>query len=202
MLKPKFIYFDVGGVLLHFIQIQQMLADAWGVSLASYLTVRQPFEVALAEGTVDEFFVESEIKRQLKLDLPRGFWADFKWVEDFKPIPEMHQLVADLVPHYRLGLLTNVAKGVFAKGMSIPGMYPDVPWEISVRSFEVGLAKPKPEIYELAIEKTGLQPEEILFVDDMAINILAAAKTGLQVFQYDPDHVVKKTAELRKLLLP
>ena len=202
MFKPKFIYFDVGGVLLHFYHIQQILADAWGVSLASFQAARMPFEPVLAAGKVDEFFVESEMKRQLKLDLPRGFWADFKWVENFRPIPEMHLLVADLAQKYRLGLLTNVARGIYNKGISISGMYPDVNWEISIKSFEVGLAKPDLKIFQLAIEKTGLRPEEILFVDDLLINVEAAAKTGMQVFQYDPNHIVKKTAELRKLLLP
>ncbi len=46
-------------------------------------------------------------------------------------------------------------------------------------SFEVGLRKPDPKIFELVLEEHGLTPEQALFVDDAISNIEAAARLGL-----------------------
>ena len=43
-----------------------------------------------------------------------------------------------------------------------------------------GIVKPAPAIYELAIERFGITPEETLFIDDRAENIHAAAKYGIK----------------------
>lgn len=43
-----------------------------------------------------------------------------------------------------------------------------------------GIVKPAPEIYELAIKRFGIIPEQTLFIDDRAENIHAAAKFGIQ----------------------
>lgn len=48
-----------------------------------------------------------------------------------------------------------------------------------VISGEVGMRKPEPEIFELALERIGLPAGECVFVDDMAHNITAAERAGL-----------------------
>ena len=48
-----------------------------------------------------------------------------------------------------------------------------------VISGEVGMRKPEPEIFELALERIGLPAGECVFVDDLAHNIAAAARAGL-----------------------
>jgi putative hydrolase of the HAD superfamily len=182
-------------------QIRQELADNWGISLADYLAVHKKFEPGLAEGKVDESDVEAEFVRQFNLALPKGFFFNCDWVDKFQPILEMHKLAFDLAPYYRLGLLTNVTRRVWEKAQTISGMYPKVNFELKIKSFEVGLAKPDPKIYALAIKQTGLKPEEVLLIDDLEPNIRSARTVGMQGFKYDPDHVMKKTAQLRKLLL-
>lgn len=49
-------------------------------------------------------------------------------------------------------------------------------------SFELGILKPKPEIFEEVIRRTGILPEETLFIDDGARNADAAHALGFQVF--------------------
>jgi HAD superfamily hydrolase (TIGR01493 family) len=47
--------------------------------------------------------------------------------------------------------------------------------------------KPDPRIYALVLERTGLAPGDLLFVDDSAANIAAAAALGFHVHQFvDP----------------
>jgi epoxide hydrolase-like predicted phosphatase len=48
-----------------------------------------------------------------------------------------------------------------------------------VISGEVGMRKPEPEIFELALVRIGLPAAECVFVDDMAHNIVAARQAGL-----------------------
>lgn len=42
-----------------------------------------------------------------------------------------------------------------------------------------GLAKPDPAIFELAVARTGLQPADLVFVDDREANVAAAIEAGL-----------------------
>jgi len=48
-----------------------------------------------------------------------------------------------------------------------------------VISGEVGMRKPEPEIFELALDRIGLTAGECVFIDDMAHNIAAAELAGL-----------------------
>jgi len=64
-----------------------------------------------------------------------------------------------------------------------------------VVSGEVGLLKPDPAIYYLALHRFCLQPAEALFVDDRRINVEAAEAVGM------PGHLFTDAAELRQRLL-
>jgi epoxide hydrolase-like predicted phosphatase len=48
-----------------------------------------------------------------------------------------------------------------------------------VISGEVGMRKPAPEMYTLGAERIGLQPEQCVFVDDLAFNLKPAAALGM-----------------------
>lgn len=54
-------------------------------------------------------------------------------------------------------------------------------FDIVINSCEVGCSKPDEEIYILTLNKLGLKPEEVLFVDDRKENIDTAAKIGMNV---------------------
>jgi len=47
-------------------------------------------------------------------------------------------------------------------------------------SFELGLRKPDPKIYQYVLEENNLIPSETLFVDDRIENILSARSLGIQ----------------------
>jgi putative hydrolase of the HAD superfamily len=46
-------------------------------------------------------------------------------------------------------------------------------------SYQLGIAKPDPQIYTYTLEKLGAKAEETLFLDDRQVNIDAAHKLGL-----------------------
>lgn len=69
-------------------------------------------------------------------------------------------------------------------------------------SFELGLRKPDPKIYEYVQKDIGTEPENILFIDDDHENIVAAQKSGwntCEAFGYELDKIKRSVEEfLRK----
>ena len=49
-----------------------------------------------------------------------------------------------------------------------------------VISAEVGVAKPDPRIFQTALEKAGVRPDEAVFVDDFYVNIEGCEKVGIK----------------------
>ena len=85
-----------------------------------------------------------------------------------------------IVAHgYRTALVTNNAHE-FREGWRrlVPA---DELFQVIVDSSEVGMRKPDPRIFELALERLGgIRPERALFLDDAASNVAAAEKLGIQ----------------------
>ena len=60
----------------------------------------------------------------------------------------------------------------------------------TVVSGDEGMVKPDPAIFRLAAERAGMAPGELLFIDDSAANIAAAAALGFHVHRFeDPAHL-------------
>jgi 2-haloacid dehalogenase len=57
-------------------------------------------------------------------------------------------------------------------------------FDTRIISGEVGVAKPARRIYEILFERTGLRPEELLFVDDSLANVAAAEALGMAAIHY------------------
>jgi len=61
-------------------------------------------------------------------------------------------------------------------------------FDVIVDSSEVGLRKPNPAIYELALERIGgVAPESALFLDDHPNNVRAAERLGIRGLLVTPE---------------
>ena len=199
--RPQLIYFDVGGVLMHFYHIRNQAARRLGVPDDAFQALLRELEIGRNDGSITEQEVERRIIQRFNLTVAPGFWADVAWVEDFRPVTEMHNLAKELAEHYRVGILSNVSQAVSEKGKSIPGLWPEVVFDPLVLSFEVGLAKPDVRIFQHAIKVAGCEPSEILFIDDIEANVAAAQTAGLQTFLFHPANAAEDTEQLKNLLL-
>jgi len=66
-----------------------------------------------------------------------------------------------------------------------------------ILSHEVHLTKPDSKIFEIAIQKAGCKPEEIVFIDDGFNNIRAALELGIIGIRFvDIDELIKSLHEL------
>lgn len=75
----------------------------------------------------------------------------------------------------RTCLLSNSwGTGIYARATRVMELF-----DASVISGEVGLRKPDPAIYRLALERIGLAAEECVFVDDLPFNLPPAEELGM-----------------------
>jgi HAD superfamily hydrolase (TIGR01509 family) len=61
------------------------------------------------------------------------------------------------------------------------GILSDIPFDFVLAGDIVSKKKPDPEIYNLALTKTGLKPDECIVIEDSRNGVLAAAAAGLHI---------------------
>ncbi|MBE3066492.1 MAG: HAD family phosphatase [Chloroflexi bacterium] len=100
-----------------------------------------------------------------------------------------------LRPERKVGLISNAWSGL--REFITRQKFEDV-FDKMIISAEVGLIKPDPRIYRLALEKLGARPEESIFLDDVLVNVEAARSVGMSAIQFTQPE--KTLEELKQLL--
>lgn len=180
------VIFDFGSVLvlMQDEKPRQLLADRLGVPLEELNRLVFESESAaramLGELTIDQHWqAVGAALGVLPEDLP-AVRAQF-WSADVVN-QELVALIHKLRPRYKIGLLSNAwndLRQVLATRLPIGHLFDDM-----LISAEVGLGKPDPRIYHLAVERLGVQPQEAIFIDDVLVNVAAARSVGLQAVHY------------------
>jgi len=98
-------------------------------------------------------------------------------------IDQTVELIKELKGQYTLGMVTNAPSRYSLDQRFNPGELDEL-FEVVVVSGEVGWDKPAPEIYTMTIEKLGVRPDEVLFIDDVPAFTEAAAAMGMKTFTY------------------
>lgn len=111
-------------------------------------------------------------------------WYD-RWIELASPriegsIALQRALRAKGVPVFAL---TNFGKYSFEE--ALPKMDFLTDFDRLYVSGRMGVIKPDPRIYEMVEDDCGLPPESLLFTDDRADNITAAARRGWRTHQFE-----------------
>lgn len=191
----KTVLFDFGGVLGPVGKrgfITKIVADLCG---------RDPSQVLFSDlepslrGTPEEeaqFF--AELNRRYNADItPDKFLS--KCFELFEPATEVYDMAARL---RRSGLQTGILSNVFslnAREIERRGLYDG--FEPIVLSCYEKLVKPDPRIYHQALQKLGLQPQEVLFIDDQQIFLDPAINLGMYtVLAQNPAQIVADTLQI------
>jgi FMN phosphatase YigB (HAD superfamily) len=106
------------------------------------------------------------------------------------------QWQAGLRPRYRTALLSNSFDGAREREQDRYHFAEMV--DLIIYSHEVGLAKPDPRIYALTSQRLGVQPQEVVFLDDAERNVAAAAAYGFHAILYQ--HNAQAIAEIERCL--
>ncbi len=92
---------------------------------------------------------------------------------------------------YRLGILSNFGDEARQLWGEVYGF--SQYFDSLTISCEVGLMKPDPRIYHLALQRLEVQSQEALFIDDFMENIIGAQQVGLQTIHFtDTETVLEK----------
>jgi FMN phosphatase YigB (HAD superfamily) len=203
LLKTKtgvsFIYFDVNGCLVHFFQraFAELAADT-GASADIIETAYWHYNDDVCRGvtSLDDF--NAELARRIGVE--KVEWQKY-YLKVVEPILQMHELLKWTSERYKVGLLTNTMSGLLGT-MRRNGQIPDLTFDAVVDSSEIGTIKPEFKIYEIAQERAGCPPEEILLIDDSRVNLMAAEKLGWHVLWFDDARPDESADSVRKALEP
>ena len=190
----KTILFDMGGVIF-----LQDTAEAFrrfteiGVDAGEYMGDygQKGFFLALEKGDIsDEGFCEEVSKkagRTMSWEETQYCWLGFiKSV----PVSRLHNL-QKLREHYRVCLASNtnpfIMRYTRSAKFSEEGKGIEHYFAKLYCSYEMGVCKPDEEFFKKILREEGLQPSEVVFVDDSAKNIYAAEALGIRGVLVAPD---------------
>lgn len=194
-----FIYFDVNGCLVRFFhRAFTKLAQDTGESPDVIETAFWHYNDAICTGEMSMQKFNKAFGE--KLGLESLDWQKY-YLEAIDPIIEMQELVVWAAKHYHVGLLTNVMPGILSKLLS-DGVVPDINYSAVIDSSEVKVVKPDPKIYEIAQERANCPAEQILFVDDSRVNLMAAERLGWRVLWFDDFNPVESSKRVKAALQP
>jgi putative hydrolase of the HAD superfamily len=177
--------------------VKGLLVDYGGVLTTSVWDSFSDFcrKEGLEEGRVKRVFREDPRAIELLRELETGNLTEEEFSEQFGPLIEVKEpaglidrLFAGMVPdepmieavrraragNIKTGLISNSwGRGRYDRD-SFPELFDGV-----VISGEVGMHKPKPEIFELGAKLIGLDPSDCVFVDDLRENCVGAEAVGM-----------------------
>jgi HAD superfamily hydrolase (TIGR01509 family) len=93
-------------------------------------------------------------------------------------LPGARELLNLLRPRFRLAALSNSNELHWDRNtneLKVLELF-----EFAISSHQVGLCKPDPAIYQVAIERAGIAPAAIMFFDDLPANVEAACAAGMR----------------------
>jgi putative hydrolase of the HAD superfamily len=198
--EPRFIYFDLGNVILHFDHRRSARQMAAVAGLTEEAVWRTVFESTLE--------ADSESGRITA----REFWSRFCQATRTQPdydalilaAADMFELNAPIVPivahlhaaQYPLGILSNT-NDIHWQFIS-QGRYAVLRYffQVTALSFQVGVMKPDPRIYQEAAKLAKTPPEAIFFTDDRPENVEAACQAGYDAVRFEG--AGQLAAELRR----
>jgi putative hydrolase of the HAD superfamily len=186
-MQPKFLYFDLGRVLVNF-SVERMLGQMAAVAGATPEQVRN----VIFDGRLIHQHEAGRLTSRQFYDAfcaATGVQPDFdRIIAAAADIFELNLPVLPLVAQlgqagYPLGILSNTC---------------ETHWEYCVReyrflsegfhvhalSYKIGAVKPDAAIFLAAAEMAGHRPEEIFFVDDLPGHVAGAQSAGFDAVQF------------------
>jgi len=182
----KFIYFDIGGVLIDWSKVFENAALKFNLDIEDIGKVFDENHDAITKGSLTPKQLWEKCIQRYNLKNAEDYDFLDSWVSDYKSIEEMHKLVVKIVPKYKIGLLSNIYKGMLPLLLN-KELIPNINYDQIIFSCDVGMMKPNSDIYVLAQEKANVNSEEILLVDDRKDYLEGARKLGWKTFLFNSE---------------
>lgn len=194
----RFVYFDINGCLVRFFHPAfTRLSHDTGIAAEAIETAFWHLNDAACRGDL----TMSEFNQQFadKLGIESVDWASY-YFEALDVVADMQEVLTWAAEYYQVGLLSNIMPG-FVDRMIAEGALPRVAYDQIIDSSVVRSIKPEAKIFEIAGDRAGVQPNEILFVDDSRSNLMAAERLGWRVLWFDGLRAADSAAKVRQSLV-
>lgn len=186
---PKFIYFDLGNVLLYFDHLRgaRQMAEVAGIApqLAYEVVFQTDLEYRYERGDLDCQGFHDEFCQRTNTS-PNYQQLKHAAGAIFEPNQAVQNLARRLhALGHRLGILSNTCAAHWE--YSIDGRYPllNQCFETYALSYELKSMKPDAAIYTRSAQLAGVEPAQILFIDDRPENVQGAQAQGWDAVLYE-----------------
>lgn len=186
MSQPQAVIFDIGNVLTRWQPeafYDRVIGEDRRRALFAEVDLHRMNDIVDAGGLFRETIYDwADRTPQWRAEI--RLWYD-RWIELASPriegsIALQRALRAKGVPVFAL---TNFGKYSFEE--ALPRMDFLTDFDRLYVSGRMGVIKPDPRIYQMVEEDCGLPPASLLFTDDRADNITAAARRGWRTHQFE-----------------
>ena len=193
----KAIIFDRGGVLIdnpaH--GLMQYCANILGIDVDVLKNIYAPYEVSFQKGLIPEEQLWTEICTTLHIQQPTvpSLWKEAVQ-HVFTDKKETYTLVQNLRKNgYIVGYFSNTEMP--AVEYFHDNNY-DKYFDTTTFSCVEHTTKPEAKIYEIMLERSQVQPEETVFIDDKIVYVEGATKVGIHGIVFENIDQVKKNLYL------
>jgi glucose-1-phosphatase len=195
------VFFDLGGVILRteYQAPRQHLAERFGMDYDDIdkVVFGGGTNGSAVRATLGEITEEEHWRNVMKtLKLPASEYErvrDEFFAGDVLD-REILNFLRSIKPKYKTGLISNAWSGL--RDFIQRERFDDA-FHRMVISAEVGVAKPDPRIYHIALEQLQARAEEAVFVDDVLENIEACEQVGMRGIHFrNPDTTLKQLKDL------
>jgi len=180
---PDVVFFDLGNVLCGFdwreslTRLGDRIEDLDTDAFTDWLLGPGPHE-AFCRGQIDQAELLRQLHQRLAPHSVPDEWLRHLWNDMFEPWPDSMALVHELRGRVTLGLISDTNPLHFEhldRRLKLRKSF-----DVLALSYEVGVLKPDPRIFEAALQGAGANPEHAFFTDDIAGHVESARRLGMR----------------------
>jgi len=194
----KFIYFDLGGVIINNRVAVHNVAKRFGILPEHIRQILDQNWSAACRGLLSSQEYMALFK-PLNIFHPHDDFVDF-WSDHQGIYHETLKLIHELSETFRLGILSNAELGMIEAHMNKKKL-PRNTWSAIIESAQHKTIKPEKKIYKIAEKAANVVPEEIFFIDDVPKHIEVAKSLGWQGEVFDTNDISDSIERLKRQLL-
>lgn len=189
--------------------IKAIIFDCFGVLLGKGF--EHTYHLAGGDSLKDKYFIEKMLNKTNlgkisenefnlaiadKLNISLTQWMR-AMAEAELPDKELLNYIKSLRKNYKTAILSNANRGVLT--LKLGDDWLRECFDEIIVSADYGVLKPDPRIYQIAIDKLGVDYQESVFIDDREMFLDVASRLGMKTIIYRDYQTFKN--KLEKLLL-
>jgi putative hydrolase of the HAD superfamily len=194
------VFFDLGGVIVRTEHQAPREHLAERLNMEYDVLVRLVFEsetgrkASIGQISVDEHW--AEVARRLKRKPSEAKSIRQEFFAGDVIDRELIEFIRSLRSRRKTGLISNAWGDL--RSYIVKNKFDDV-FDGMVISAEVGVMKPRAEIFHMALDQLGVSPNEAVFVDDFIENIEGARAVGMSTVHFqEPAKAIQEVKQLLK----